>query len=69
MSETKNTFDQSKAIAYLQDSEFMGFVEEAGAREIKGSAKDAGFVVEDYGYFFNVIFKPIKEIAKEEVFN
>ena len=56
MSETKNMFDQSKAIAYLQDSEFIGLVEEAGAREITGSAKDAGFMVEDYGYYFNVIY-------------
>ena len=36
MQETK--LDRSKLVAYLQDNEFMGFVE-AYAEEIKGSAK------------------------------
>jgi hypothetical protein len=37
MQETK--LDRSKLVAYLQDNEFMGFVEKACAEEIKGSAK------------------------------
>jgi hypothetical protein len=45
----------------------MGFVEREGAQEIKGSARDAGYVVEDYGCFFNVVYKPIKKMAKSEV--
>jgi hypothetical protein len=52
--------DAGKAIAYLQDGEFMGLVEREGASEIKGSARDAGFIVEDFGCFFNVVYKSIK---------
>jgi len=57
--------DSSKAIAYLQDGQFMGLVEKAGAREIKRSARDAGFPVEDCGDWFNVVYKPVQKIAKE----
>jgi hypothetical protein len=49
-------------IVYLRDNEFMGFVEKAGADEIKGSAKDAGYEVEDYGTYFNVIYAPIVKV-------
>lgn len=52
-----NRFDVGKAVAYLQDGQFMGFVELKGAKEIKGSARDAGFKVEDYDSFFNVVYK------------
>ena len=52
-----NYIDESKSIAYLEDGEFVQFVEYEGAREIKGSAKDAGFNVEDFGCFFNVVYK------------
>jgi len=48
---------QENEIAYLQDGEFMGFVEKQGAEEIKGSAKVSGYVVEDHGHFFNVVYK------------
>jgi hypothetical protein len=64
---TSKKFDVDKAVAYLQDGQFMGFVEQAGASEIKGSARDAGFIVEDFGCFFNVVYKPIKKMAKSEV--
>jgi len=60
-------FNRDKAVAYLQDGEFMGLVEKAGASEIKGSAKDAGYLVEDYGDWFNVVYKPIKKIARGEI--
>ena len=59
--------DANDMIVYLQDNQFMGLVESEGAKEIKGSAKDAGFIVEDYGCFFNVVYKTIKEMAKDEV--
>ena len=45
-------------VAYLQDNEFMGFVENAYAEEIKGSARDAGYEIEDYGSYFHIIFAP-----------
>jgi hypothetical protein len=60
-------FDEGKAVAYLQDGQFMGLVEREGASEIKGSAKDAGYLVEDYGDWFNVVYKPIKKIARKEI--
>jgi hypothetical protein len=60
-------FNRDKAVAYLQDGQFMGLVEEAGASEIKGSAKDAGYLVEDFGDWFNVVYEPIKSKAKTEL--
>lgn len=60
-------FNRDKAVAYLQDGQFMGLVEKEGASEIKGSARDAGYLVEDYGDWFNVVYKPIKKIASKEI--
>lgn len=63
---TNKTFDVGKAVAYLQDGQFMGFVERAGAQEIKGSARDAGFLVEEFEDWFNVVYESIKSKAKTE---
>jgi hypothetical protein len=48
MRETK--LDRTELVAYLEDNESMDFVEKASAEEeVKGSAKDAGYEIEDYG--------------------
>lgn len=47
---------QENEIAFLQDGEFQGFIEAAYADEIKGSAKAKGYIVEDHGHFFNVVY-------------
>lgn len=52
-----NVLTQEKEIAYLQDGEFKGFVEEKGAEEIKRSAVTKGYTVEDHGHFFNVVYE------------
>jgi hypothetical protein len=41
-------------VVFLQNNEFMGFVEPVGADEIKASARKAGYEVADYGSYFNV---------------
>lgn len=61
-----NKLDMNKTVGYFQDGEFMGFVELDGASEIKGSATDAGYLVEDFGDWFNVVYEPIKSKAKQE---
>jgi hypothetical protein len=61
-----NKLDMNKTVGYFQDGEFMGFVEKEGASEIKGSAKDAGFLVEEFEDWFNVVYESIKSKAKEE---
>lgn len=50
------SIEANRQIVYLQDNLFIGFVEQAGADEIKGSARDAGFKVEDFGSYFNVVY-------------
>lgn len=62
-----NKLDMNKTVGYFQDGEFMGFVELEGAKEIRGSAVDAGYLVEDYGDWFNVVYKPIQKIARKEI--
>lgn len=54
----------NKTVGYFQDGEFMGFVELEGAKEIRGSAIDAGYPVEDFGDWFNVVYEPIKSKSK-----
>ncbi len=44
---------------YCQEDQFIGFVEEAGAEEIRGLAKDGGYAIEDYGCYFNAVYKSI----------
>lgn len=48
---------QGEEVAYLQDGAFMGFVEAMGAEEIKRSATEKGYKVEDHGVFFNVVYE------------
>jgi hypothetical protein len=62
-----NVFNKGRAVVYLQDNQFIGFVEPQGASEIKGSARDAGLIVEDYGSWFNVVYRPIKKISSKEL--
>jgi len=62
-----NKLDMNKTVGYFQDGEFMGFVELEGAKEIRGSAVDAGYLVEDFGDWFNVVYEPIKSKAKTEL--
>jgi hypothetical protein len=50
-------------IGYFQEDQFIGFVEEAGAEEIVGLAKDGRYVVEDFGDWFNVVYKPIQKVV------
>ena len=57
----------NKTVGYFQDGEFMGFVELEGAKEIRGSAIDAGYLVEDFGDWVNVVYEPIKKIARKEI--
>lgn len=52
-----NVLSQEDEIAYLQDGEFLGFVEQRGAEEIKRSAKALGYEVEDMGQLFNVVYE------------
>lgn len=30
--------------------------------EIKGSAKDVGYEIDDYGYYFKIIYKPLIKV-------
>ena len=46
-------------IGYFQEDQFIGFVEEAGVEEIRGLAKNRGYSIEDYGCYFNIVYKSI----------
>ena len=51
-----NVLSQEGQVAYLQDGEFIQFVQKEGAEEIKRSAVANGYEVEDYNLFFNVVY-------------
>ena len=54
-------------IAYLQDNQFMGFVEPAGAELIKADARAYGCPVEESeeGGYFNVVYTAVKKVASK----
>lgn len=51
-------------IGFLQNDEFMGFVEKAGAKEIITSARRKGFRVRHQGSYFNVEVRGSEEAMK-----
>lgn len=62
-----NVLSQEDEIAYLQDGEFLGFVEQRGAEEIKRSARGLGYEVEDMGHLFNVVYEKGIHILTDEL--
>lgn len=50
-----NKLKTEDKIAFLQNNDFMGFVQRTGAELIIKNARDNGHKVEDCGNYFNVV--------------